>query len=317
MKPVHRQPRISIWQGNAVDVLREMPDNSVNCAVTSPPYWQLRDYGVSGQIGLEPTLKDWVERQLEVFREVRRILREDGTLWVNLGDSYSTGPFKPKDLVGQPWMLAFALREDGWFLRQDIIWSKPAPMPESVRDRFTKSQEYLFLLTKRSRYYWNMAGAQERATGGAHGRGKGTHPKAVSGWASGPISHSAKDHARAKQGLKDSTKFGRGAGWRNKQNESFSSAVKDVVETRNRRSVWTIPAEPQSDAHFAAFPTALVKPCILAGCPEGGIVLDPFAGSGTVGLVARELGCQAWLIELNPAYIEIAKKRLAQEVLAL
>jgi site-specific DNA-methyltransferase (cytosine-N4-specific) len=322
--------------------------------VTSPPYWGLRDYGVPGQLGLEQTPDEYIERMVEVFREVKRVLRDDGTLWVNMGDSYAgaggqspqSGPLfkgrarqrdnicvslrgqgeglKPKDLCGIPWMLAFALRADGWYLRSDIIWAKPNPMPESVTDRPTKAHEYIFLLSKSERYFYDPDAIKEKVTGEAHARGNGVNPKAmppVAGHAHGPGSHhpiehakSKKDEIRSNNGEKDSTKFGRGAGWRNRQNESFSAAVVGLVEYRNKRTVWEVPSQPFPEAHFATFPEELIKPCILAGCPAGGTVLDPFFGSGTTGLVARANGCNAIGLELSMAYIEIAQKRLAQKV---
>lgn len=296
---------IDIRQGDSLTLLREMPDESVQCCVTSPPYWGLRDYGVDGQMGLEKTPDEYVAGMVELFREVRRVLRKDGTLWLNLGDSYAAnrsyqvpstkgGPkhspaqskqanntvplgLKPKDLVGIPWRVAFALQADGWWLRQDIIWHKPNPMPESVRDRCTKAHEYVFMLSKSKKYYYDHEAVKEPAvsdhrSGNGYGR-----PEQIS-------------------------KGGRGQekGWSN------------VGGLRNRRSVWTVTTKPFKGAHFAVFPPDLVEPCILAGCPEGGTVLDPFAGSGTVAMVARELGRKSIGLELNPEYIEIAKRRLSQ-----
>lgn len=328
---------IRVIQGDALEVLATLPDESVHCVVTSPPYWGLRDYGVDGQIGLEVTPEVFVEALVGVLREVRRVLRADGTLWLNLGDTYIGGRnggiggntklgsqrnhlaasqawhahggkthrrcpgFKPKDLVGIPWRVALALHADGWWLRSDIVWSKPSPMPESVSDRPTRSHEYVFLLARSHRYYYDAAAIVEPVTGGAHPRGHGINPKARLG---------AKDQEREASGEKTSVRFGRGAGWRSKQNPSFSAAVRELVETRNRRSVWTIAQEPFSQAHFATFPTKLVEPCILAGCPPDGTVLDPFAGAGTTGLVADRLGRDAILIELNPEYCEMARRRI-------
>lgn len=283
-----------------------LADQSVHCCVTSPPYWGLRDYGTNGQIGLERTPEEYVEKMVSVFREVKRVLRDDGTLWLNIGDSYAndgkwggetggkpayldnnnrkrvgrekrfTG-LKPKDLVGIPWLLAFALRADGWYLRSDIIWFKPNPMPESVTDRPTKAHEYIFLLAKNERYFYDADLIAEPANG----------------W-NGSSFTSAQDEATKKN-------LGRGP----------------RVETtkRNKRTVWEVTSQPFPEAHFATFPEELIKPCILAGCPPGGTVLDPFIGSGTTALVARNLQCNAIGIELNPAYIEIAKRRLSQEVL--
>mgnify|MGYP006921288703 FL=1 len=316
-----------IITGHCLESLRRLPDESIHCVVTSPPYWGLRDYGVDGQIGLEPTFDGFLDRLVAVFEEVRRVLRKDGTCWVNMGDSYvasgsgqqgAGGPkvnsqtipnklrcaeLRPKNLMGQPWRLAFALQAEGWYLRQDIIWHKPAPMPESCKDRCTKAHEYLFLLTKSERYFWNHDAMQEPVTGNAHAR-----VKSPSGWETDTgVSHSA--IARQSEGVHPKAKQASGSGSR--QNESFVQATSaKLVATRNRRSVWTIPAEPQSEAHFATFPTALVRPCILAGCPPGGTVLDPFGGSGTTGVVALEAGRHAILLELNPEYAKIAASRL-------
>ena len=351
-----------VYCGDVKEVLQQIEDGSVNCVVTSPPYWGLRDYGVEGQIGLESTIGEYIEVMVEVFREVRRVLAADGTLWLNLGDSYysprSNGGvgenstinstrtqaefreaqarrrrggqtnnknydhhpaeganrirqpgFKPKDLIGQAWRVAFALQEDGWYLRQDIIWHKPNPMPESVSDRCTKAHEYIFLLSKSERYYYDADAIKEPISGTAHARGDGVNPKCA-GWQDGPGSHSPKDYARAEAGLRDSTKFGRGPGWRNKQNESFSSVVTELVDERNKRSVWTVTTQPYPGAHFATFPPKLITPCILAGSPEGGTVLDPFHGSGTTGMVALEQGRKYIGVELNPEYIELSRPRL-------
>ena len=251
-----------------------------------------------GSLGLEPSPKLFIEHIVEIFQEVYRILRNDGTIWVNLGDSYAstwacgrrnamgsgacdigdrlrrTGDgIKEKDLIGIPWMVALALRDDGWYLRQDIIWHKPNPMPESVEDRCTKAHEYLFLLSKSPRYYYDSKAIEEPSSMLTHARGNGVNPKATSlhGWAHGPGDHSAIGHARKSAGMKTSTKFGHGPGWRVKQNESFSAAVYEVLPTRNKRSVWTIPTEPYAEAHFATYPRALVSPCVQAGTSEHGV----------------------------------------------
>jgi DNA modification methylase len=298
-------PQCQILIGDCLESLRGVPDNSIRCCVTSPPYWGLRDYGVEGQIGLEETFDEFLDRLVAVFDQVRRVLTTDGTAWVNMGDSYAQdgGPavqgtrgelanrrvaairpgakgrrrppegLKPKDLIGQPWELAFSLRRAGWYLRQDIIWHKPAPMPESVRDRCTKAHEYLFLLSKSERYFWNSEAMKEPVPG--------VHPKA--------------------------TKATRGT----KANASFSGAIADLVDSRNRRSVWTVATEPFSGAHFATFPPSLVRPCILASTEPGDTVLDPFGGSGTTGAVAVELGRNGLLCELNPEYAEIARARVS------
>lgn len=335
--------------GDCIDGMREFvaAGISVQTCITSPPYWGLRDYGVHGQIGLEDSLDEWVECMVKVFGLVRDILVDDGTLWLNLGDGYSHGgcgsrdadrwpkqsrndhrvqhakrnsALKPKDLLGMPWRVAFALRDDGWYLRQDIIWHKPNPMPESVRDRCTTAHEYIFLLSKSERYFYDFESMQEPASGTANARGNGINPKAVAGWDMGPGSHSIIEHAKSKkdsgreaQGLKDSTKFGRGPGWRNKQNASFSGAVNELVDKRNRRSVWTIQSEAFADAHFATFPRRLVEPCILAGSRPGDIVLDPFMGSGTTAQVAEQLG-RRWVgCEINPEYLALQRERLRQQ----
>jgi DNA modification methylase len=274
----------------------------VNCVVTSPPYWGLRDYGVSDQIGLEPTLDGYVQTMVEVFRVVRELLADDGTVWLNLGDSYSSGSrtmqiasdytgrtkvsvrppvvddLKPKDLCGVPWRVAFALQADGWYLRQDIIWAKPNPMPESVSDRCTKAHEYVFLLAKRSNYYFDQEAIRE--------------PHSREWW----DEHVGPEYMTAQDGRND--------GGKRKGNGTQTG--------RNRRSVWTIPSEPFPDAHFATFPQALVEPCMMAGSRPGDIVLDPFMGSGTVAQVAQRLG-RRWIgIELNPAYAPMVDARTRQ-----
>ena len=345
---------VDIRVGDATDRLREMFDKSVNCIVTSPPYWGLRDYGVDGQIGLEPTLPEFLDRLLTVFEQCHRVLADDGVMFVNMGDSYAGsrgsappsssstlqgnghvggGPkiramtesrrydkaqvpradyrvhgLKPKDMVGQPWRLAFALQDAGWYLRQDIIWHKPNPMPESTRDRCTKSHEYLFLLSKSERYHWDFESMQEPVSGTANAR--------VAGWASGTGGHSTVEHNKgdrkfASKGVGVNHDNHGGAKPREKYNSSFDAACAGMVTTRNRRSVWTIQTEGNKDAHFATFPRALVRPCILAGCPAGGTVLDPFSGTGTTGVVALELGRKYIGIELNPEYAEMSRKRLA------
>jgi DNA modification methylase len=297
-----------IYTGDAVSILRTLPDKSVNCCVTSPPYWGLRDYGVDGQIGLEQTPEEYVERLVNVFREVRRVLRDDGTLWLNLGDSYATNTqagnkvfgnlefnknrpsraatktatktipegLKPKDLVGIPWRVAFALQMDGWYLRSDIIWHKPNAMPESVKDRPTKAHEYIFLLSKSERYYYDANAIRE--------------PLARPDLIGQKRNYGAKEYTRpdkTRQGVPYANPLG-----------------------RNKRTVWTVSTKPFKEAHFAVFPPDLVEPCILAGCPEGGIVLDPFMGAGTTALVAMQNNRNYIGIELNPSYVEIAERRL-------
>lgn len=298
--------RLTIINADVLDGLRGLADESVQCCVTSPPYWGLRDYGAAGQIGLEPTPQEFVARMVEVFREVRRVLRKDGVCWVNLGDSYAgaaggaqgkngacadrsasvegvrvvlltkiTGGLKPKDLCGIPWRVALALQSDGWWLRQDIIWHKPNPMPESVTDRCTKAHEYVFMLTKSARYWWDAKAMKE-----------------VGDYPAGTRAAKGSESRRAVNGV-----------------NARPAEYKVYDGTRNRRSVWTIPTQPTPDAHFATFPEELPRLCILASCPLGGTVLDPFAGSGTTGKVALELGRRAVLIELNPDYVKIIEKR--------
>ncbi len=306
---------LEIHQGDALTVLRSMPAESVHCCVTSPPYWGLRDYGVDGQIGLEDTPEAYVARLVEVFREVRRVLRDDGTLWLNLGDSYNSiggtvggakyadnngqrakqadrkntaDGLKPKDLCGIPWRVAFALQADGWWLRSDIIWSKPNPMPESVTDRPTKAHEYIFLLAKSERYYYDAEAVREESTGGTKGAAASFKREA------------------SKRGVTICP---------NSPTPTHRADREDVRyegNARNRRTVWTIATRPYADAHFAVFPPALVEPCIKAGCPAGGIVLDPFLGSGTTLLVAQRLGRSGVGIELNADYCRLAENRLAE-----
>lgn len=351
---------IQVLNGDALDQLRTLPDESVQCCVTSPPYWGLRDYGVDGQIGLEPTPEAYVARIIPIFREVRRVLRNDGTLWLNLGDTYATKPhgsgssfdpkwpnardrsegftsnrtnrpltlgLKHKDLVGIPWLVAFALRADGWWLRSEIIWHKSNPMPESATDRPTKSHEQVFLLSKSSRYYYDLEAVREPCAGTAHARGTGVNPKAKwktpDGWDTskgkgGHGSYHREGREKGSKGYKPHGKNSRmnvdrdAAHLRPKsprQNPSFSAAVSELVEKRNKRSVWRIATAPYRGAHFATFPPKLIEPCILAGSRVGDVVLDPFAGSGTTGQVAREHGRSAILIELNPSYIELINRR--------
>ena len=300
---------VRILTGDCRDLLGGMEAESVHCIVTSPPYFGLRDYGVAGQIGLEPSPEEFVSELVGVFREARRVLRDDGTLWLNMGDSYcstdkwggggNTGkqtvaadgsvpswavrnrraPFpgiKPKDLIGVPWMLAFALRADGWYLRSDIIWHKPNPMPESVTDRPTSAHEHIFLLSKSERYFYDNEAVKEPAS----------YPE-------GP------GNVRPCKGA-DMAGF------------EIRGNLHNIGprELRNLRNVWTVATQPFSEAHFATFPSDLIEPCIKAGCPKGGTVLDPFGGAGTTGLVADRLGRNAVLIELNPTYADMARRRL-------
>lgn len=298
---------VRILNGDCREVLRTLPDQSVNCCVTSPPYFGLRDYGHARQIGLEATPDAFVSEIVAVFAEVRRVLRDDGTLWLNLGDTYAANRgsqvtdgkwtdvgnskgmkaadlgLKPKDLIGIPWRVAFALQADGWYLRSDIIWHKPNPMPESVTDRPTKAHEYLFLLAKSERYYYDAAAIAEPALW-PDGSGDMTGSKYVKESAGDP-------RHRTKSNLPNI----------------------GARETRNKRTVWTVTTKAFSGAHFATFPPDLIEPCILAGCPVGGTVLDPFGGAGTTGLVADRLRRDAVLIELNPTYAEMARERITAD----
>jgi DNA modification methylase len=335
---------IRILDGDCREVLKTLPDESVHCVVTSPPYFGLRDYGVDGQIGLELTSAEFIAEIVGVFREVRRVLRGDGTAWVNMGDSYAgswgaqsrehagkhapnvsaisanqvkaaqkrtnTGTIrepglKPKDLMGIPWRLALALQEDGWWLRQDIIWAKPNPMPESVQDRCTKAHEYVFMLTKSSKYFYDADAIKEPGSENSHGgtpNEGGRKQEAIGQQKGGTLgvpamrSDKQRGHSRRHAGFNDR--------WDAMERAEQCSGL------RNKRSVWTVGTQPFSEAHFATFPPALIEPCILAGCPEGGTVLDPFGGAGTTGLVADRLKRDAILIELNPEYAAMARRRI-------
>jgi len=417
---------VRLLTGDCRSVLRSLPDQSVHCCVTSPPYWGLRSYLPDNhpdkhlEIGSEPTVHDWVRTIVDVFREVRRVLRDDGTLWLNLGDSYagsrcggSDWPgstlngkqtdhsreakrhqvftddhknasaaarramtssrrrdnheiprsdirmpgFKPKDLIGQPWRVAFALQEDGWYLRSDIIWNKRNPMPESVRDRPTKAHEYIFLLSKSEHYFYDHEAIKEDSSPDTHARyarGRSDAHK----WAGEALNgnqqtiarsfaHMVKPNngvgfghgydkapkprsVRTPEATREeggayadgaSDRMGRAPGWRKagqnaegaKNNASFDAAMVAMPQRRNKRSVWTLSTEGFKGAHFATFPTELVKPCILAGCPIGGTVLDPFGGSGTVGLVCDRTHRDAVLIDLDERNHPMATKRITAE----
>lgn len=304
-----------ILQGDSLTILKTLESESIDCCITSPPYWGLRDYGVEGQLGLEKTPEEYVVKMVQVFREVKRVLKKEGTLWLNLGDSYNTGNgfdvntchkkrnnfinhkakdrsvkrwgggqnkvsyLKPKDLVGIPWRVAFALQKDGWYLRQDIIWHKPNPMPESVTDRCTKAHEYVFLLAKNQKYYYDNEAIKEPternwANVGGNLVGKGIH----------------------KQG--------------GSYKDIGDRTTNEIKTGRNKRSVWTITTKPFKGAHFATFPEDLILPCVLAGCPKDGTILDPFFGAGTTGVVAKKNNRNYIGIELNPKYIEMAQRRI-------
>lgn len=326
--------------GDALEVMRGWPDAFVQCCVTSPPYWGLRDYGVAGQLGLERTPDEYVAKMVEVFREVRRVMKEDGVLWLNVGDSYATGGhgghqastkgalpisfhghrprhgdriprhvppngLKPKDLVGVPWMLAFALRADGWYLRRDIIWSKPNGMPESVTDRPTSSHEYIFILSKSERYFYDAEAIKEPATY------LGPNGKQHSPYAQG-FQRRTTEEEQERRSKKQDSGYRRYAGFNRRWAENEAVGLSPLF--RNKRSVWTVATEPFPEAHFATFPQALIEPCILAGSRPGDIVLDPFMGAGTVGLVAARYNRKFLGIELNPAYVKMAEARIAPEL---
>jgi DNA modification methylase len=301
---------VSILVGDCRQRLSEIPSNSINTCVTSPPYFGLRDYGVHGQVGLESDPAAFVAAMVSVFSEVRRVLRADGTLWLNLGDSYAGGGcgsrdperwpkqsrndhmpvhakrqsgLPAKNLLGIPWQVAFALQADGWILRQDIIWHKPNPMPESVLDRCTKAHEYIFLFSKSPHYHFDTKAIAE------------------------PVA--ASSVARLSQsGLSEQVGSARVSGKTNGNMKAVGNG-----ETRNKRSVWAVTTKPFKGAHFATFPPDLIEPCVLAGCPAGGTVLDPFGGAGTTVLVAERIGRDAILIELNPTYAELARARIAND----
>ena len=330
---------VRILKGDCREVLRSLPDESVHCCVTSPPYFGLRDYGVAGQIGLEQTPAAFVAEMVAVFSEVRRVLKDDGTLWLNLGDSYAgsgkggnpghsehikqktnagslgvrdrvqdTPGLKAKDLIGAPWRVALALQADGWYLRQDIIWSKPNPMPESIKDRCTKAHEYVFLMSKSSRYYFDADAIAETS------KYSGLTGQDASGFKD-PKNYAGKHGQRARHGkqLTWTERKAMGEGPRRGFSQNGPSNIGANQESRNKRSVWEIPTAPFSEAHFATFPPALIEPCILAGCPKGGTVLDPFGGAGTTGMVADRLGRDAILIELNPEYAAMAERRIKSD----
>jgi DNA modification methylase len=314
LKPYWQNNGNLIYHGDAWEVLRQLEDESINCCVTSPPYWGLRDYGIDGQLGLEKTPEEYVANLVSIFTQLQRVLKNDGTLWLNLGDTYAaywgdkygqpnafgrprpenkgqTTPtkdspdfkncsFKPKDLIGIPWSVALALRDDGWYLRQDIIWSKPNPMPESVKDRCTKAHEYIFLLSKNQKYYYDADVIKEPCTYPNEGKWGGDN-KGYDG-----------DQSKKARALL-----------------SFVNS-----ETRNKRSVWTCATHPFPEAHFAVYPPALIEPCILAGCPEGETVLDPFFGSGTTGIVAYKHDRKFIGIDLSETYLkDIAIPRIEKE----
>lgn len=318
--------RLRVLIGDCREVLQGLPDGSVQCCVTSPPYWGLRDYGHADQMGQEETFEEYVDGMVGVFREVRRVLSDDGTLWLNLGDTYAGagygnqncggglsrdegGPAKhrtkrsvgSKNLIGIPWRVAFALQADGWILRQDIIWAKPNPMPESVTDRCTKAHEYVFLLAKRERYFFDSEAIRES------GKKEGTLKHLAGG--SG-IRAGNREGLRRQIAAPERLNSGGSQAFVSRKvggREVFSM-------TRNRRSVWEVSLSPFSGAHFATYPPDLIRPCILAGSRPGDVVLDPFAGSGTTGRVALEEGRRAILVELSPDYGALIEDRTSVTV---
>jgi DNA modification methylase len=284
--------------GDAEDVLKTLKTESVHCIVTSPPYYGLRDYGEAGQIGREDSPEEYAARLTAVFREAKRVLRPDGTLWLNIADTYAgsgkgyakPGGCKPKDMIGIPWLLAFALRSDGWYLRNAVVWAKANPMPEGVKDRFTRCYEFVFLLAKSKSYYFDGLSVAKPVAASTIRRMKGAN--------SGTNKYAGGAPGQTRQNI-------------NAQRAPGSIPDELIPALRNRRDVWHINTVPYSGAHFAAFPPDLAKTCILAGCPPGGIVLDPFFGSGTTGLAAKESGRHYIGIDLNAGYCRLAEERIA------
>ncbi len=382
-----------IRRGDSLLQLRQLASESVHCVVTSPPYWGLRDYGAVGQLGLESTPAEYLTGMLDVFREVKRVLRQDGTCWVNMGDCYATGAgavgncpgggergarwtgdvdrlrdgkrgyrgghpaetsgkaspriaamgpmtqpnrmpiagLKPKDLVGMPWRLAFALQADGWYLRSDIIWHKPNPMPESVTDRPTKSHEYIFLLTKSERYFYDAKAIAEPCIAGDNGSsftsaqdvatklnlGIGPRTKSRPKAWDKDMGSNRTLIAGSPRKIKIPGGWDRGAGAHGTIHRSGRTSAEyqeaEVSDSRNKRTVWTIATQAFPEAHFATFPEELITPCILAGSKPGDVILDPFAGSGTTGVVALRFHCSFIGIELNQEYAEMAERRITND----
>lgn len=335
MSIYYKNNELKIYNGDALDILKTLPGESVNCVVTSPPYWGLRDYGVDRQIGLEESMQEHIKKLVEVFREVKRVLCDDGTCWINYGDAYAgSGKGKNSDgtlgkiegsiqatnrgahssvivdsglpsksLLGLPWRLAFALQDDGWILRQDIVWYKPNPMPESVKDRCTKAHEYIFMFTKKSKYSCEQLTELRSSMDFNPPRGSGNR------------NAGRRDKGNNKTfrgGLYiESKSFNNNC---SKEKTSVGQKPADSI-FRNKHSVWIVPIQggftsKLDGEHYATFPPTLIDPCIKAGCPAGGIVLDPFFGSGTTAVVALNQNKKCIGIELNPIYCEIAKKRL-------
>lgn len=319
---------INFLQGDVFDNIKKLDDNTIDCVVTSPPYWGLRDYGVDGQLGLEPTYQEHIQNIVELFRAMKPKLKDSATIWLNYGDSYAAtvngtkvkdqvknkvqfagkyliegddrtfrdkpfstiqGSLKPKDLVMIPNRIAIALQDDGWWIRSEIIWHKPNPMPESVSDRPTSCHEKIWLITKSKKYYYDADAIREPCT-------ESTKKRYESGW----NGNEERDYVNGKQ-----NHFSKYIG--------TEKSKADALKGRNKRNVWTVTTKPFKGAHFATFPKDLIEPCIKAGCPQNGIVFDPFGGSGTTGIVAKSLNRKAILSELNPEYIEIAKVRINKE----
>ena len=321
-----------IISSDAIQGLESIESASVDTCITSPPYYWLRDYGIDGQIGLEQTPEEYIDKLVQVFREVRRTLKNDGTLWIIIGDSYAgsnkgvagskkqasnkgsdsvrgkrtptLNDIKTKDLIGIPWRLAFALRADGWYLRQDIIWSKPNPMPESVTDRCTKAHEYIFLLSKAPKYYFNAEAISEVVADSTLKR------------IEQDIEHQKGSNRQMGRNKPMKAVLPRFGGNKYTENPEVFFRTKsgnayDYKPYRNKRSVWTVTTKPYKEAHFATFPIELIEPCVLAGSRPGGLVIDPFMGSGTTGIVAKMHGRNFIGIDINPEYCEIAKRRIS------
>lgn len=285
----------TVLNGDSLEVLSSLPDESIHCCVTSPPYYALRDYGADGQIGQEDTPEEYIQRLVEVFSEVKRVLRPDGTLWLNIADTYCKSVkqgAKQKDMLGIPWRLALVLRQDGWYLRSNIIWEKANPMPESVTDRCTRSYEHIFQLSKSKHYYFDKDAIAE------------------------PVKDSTLQ--RLHGGCSGNGKYSQGVPGQTVQTICRPRKAGDIPDEalpthRNKRDVWHINTGAYSGKHFAVFPVKLAETCILAGCPEGGIVLDPFFGSGTTGLAAKRNKRHYLGIEINPDYCQLAEERIAAD----
>lgn len=357
MNPYYQDDWATIYLGNSLSILKELPDESVQCCITSPPYWNLRDYGVEGQIGIELKMEEYIDKMVIVFKEIKRILRNDGTLWLNIGDSYAVSGLagknpdyikkhkqfgkkmyqkalgmprykppsglKPKDLCGIPWRLAFALQSDGWYLRSDIIWHKPNPMPESVEDRPTKSHEYIFLMSKSPKYYYDAYSIAEdykektltTFNKESKGRVDGSGLIKSENWHNDLPIKKPKEWKIPTDGRRknkyNQSGLNNHSGYYNSNGELIDSGK------ANKRDVWTVPTKPYKEAHFATFPENLIKPCILAGTSMGDVIIDPFIGAGTTAYVAKEFNRKSIGIDINEQYIKLTINRLIQEVLDL